>query len=46
MFAPRCPHAFDRCERENPMLVERDPQHRVACFWDVENDRPYDEDAV
>jgi oligopeptide transport system ATP-binding protein len=46
MFAPRCPHAFERCRRENPLLVERDPQHRVACFWDVENDRPYDEDGV
>jgi len=39
-FAPRCPHAFDRCFSEVPDLVEVRPGHRSACFWDVENERP------
>ena len=39
-FAPRCPHAFDRCFGEVPDLVEVRPGHRSACFWDVENERP------
>ena len=39
-FAPRCPHAFDRCFSEVPDLVEVRPGHRSACFWDVETERP------
>jgi oligopeptide transport system ATP-binding protein len=42
MFAPRCPYAFDRCRAENPPLMERSEGHRVACWWDVENDREFD----
>ncbi len=36
-FRDRCPHAFDQCARENPMLrdVGR-PGHRAACFWNAE----------
>jgi len=29
-FQPRCPHAMDVCEREDPAVLERDG-HRVAC---------------
>ncbi|HID66809.1 MAG TPA: ABC transporter ATP-binding protein [Roseibacterium sp.] len=34
-FLDRCPHAFDRCGRENPLLraVGADG-HNAACFWD------------
>jgi oligopeptide transport system ATP-binding protein len=31
-FHPRCPHAFDRCAKEVPVLVPRGPEERlVAC---------------
>jgi len=39
-FAPRCPYAYDRCREENPLLIPISDVHRVACWWDVENDRP------
>ena len=39
-FAPRCPYVFDRCTREVPELVEVHPEHKTACFWDLENDQP------
>ncbi|MEC9425078.1 MAG: ABC transporter ATP-binding protein [Actinomycetota bacterium] len=32
-FAPRCPHAFDRCLRENPVLTDLGGR-RVACWLD------------
>ncbi len=41
-FAPRCPHAFDRCRREAPALVEPAPGRRVACFYDVTTGGPRD----
>jgi peptide/nickel transport system ATP-binding protein/oligopeptide transport system ATP-binding protein len=31
-FASRCPHVMDRCRRENPMLMNVAPGHRVACW--------------
>lgn len=31
-FAPRCPHAFDRCPTAFPALMEVGPSHRAACF--------------
>jgi oligopeptide/dipeptide ABC transporter ATP-binding protein len=31
-FAPRCPQATERCEREQPNLQEVEPGHRVACW--------------
>ena len=31
-FHPRCPHAFERCQTEKPLLVESAPQHFVACW--------------
>ncbi len=41
-FAPRCPHVFERCRNENPMLLSVSEQHKVACWWDVEKDAPRD----
>ena len=41
-FAPRCPHAFSRCHSENPALAGIAEGHEVACFYDVEADRPYE----
>ncbi len=36
-FRDRCPHAFDRCAVENPLLENVGvPGHRAACFWDGE----------
>jgi peptide/nickel transport system ATP-binding protein len=31
-FHPRCPLAGERCRRETPAMLERAPDHRVACF--------------
>lgn len=31
-FAPRCPHAFDRCWKENPPLRPVDSGHEAACW--------------
>ncbi len=43
-FAPRCPYAFERCHSENPPLTAIDETRKLACWWDVENDRPrYDD---
>jgi oligopeptide/dipeptide ABC transporter ATP-binding protein len=39
-FAPRCDYAYDLCREENPELVDIGDTHAVACWWDVENDRP------
>lgn len=30
-FHPRCPHAFERCKTEVPLLKEIGPQHSSAC---------------
>ncbi|MEO6269991.1 MAG: ABC transporter ATP-binding protein [Lautropia sp.] len=32
IFAPRCPHATERCRREYPPLEEKTPGHSVACW--------------
>jgi len=31
LFAPRCPHFQDRCEREVPLLMDQGDEHWVAC---------------
>ncbi len=31
-FAPRCQHAFERCHKENPLLIEIAPGHEAACW--------------
>lgn len=35
-FASRCPHAFDRCRRENPVLTTRGGRALSACFLNPE----------
>lgn len=30
-FAPRCPFAMERCDKERPKLISRKENHRVAC---------------
>ncbi len=30
-FHPRCPHAFDRCTTDEPMMVQLDATHRASC---------------
>ena len=32
-FAPRCPHAAERCRREQPALREVSPGHFVSCHF-------------
>jgi oligopeptide transport system ATP-binding protein len=34
-FAPRCSFTKDRCWIENPQLVIIEPEHKVACWVDV-----------
>ena len=31
LFHTRCPHAFDRCRTERPVLSPRGPAHEAAC---------------
>ncbi len=31
LFHTRCPHVFDRCRVERPVLTPRGPQHDAAC---------------
>ncbi|WP_292135844.1 ABC transporter ATP-binding protein [Mesorhizobium sp.] len=42
-FAPRCPHAFDRCLSERPPLMPVSQGHDAACWWDVTRGRPRDD---
>ena len=46
-FAPRCPHAFDRCRTENPPIRSINggwenggTSHDLACWWDVDKEAP------
>jgi len=39
-FAPRCSHAFDRCLTDNPVLEYVATDHEVACWWNIDDDRP------
>jgi oligopeptide transport system ATP-binding protein len=32
LFAPRCPHAFDRCPTAFPALMDQGDNHDAACF--------------
>ena len=38
-FAPRCKWAVDHCWKENPLLEEVAPDHRVACWVDIKTGR-------
>jgi oligopeptide transport system ATP-binding protein len=40
-FAPRCPHAFNRCRVENPTRRYIADGHDVACWWDFETGDSY-----
>ena len=31
-FRDRCPHAFDRCAKEDPELMKLSDRHHAACF--------------
>jgi len=42
-FAPRCPHAFDRCRRERPPLMPVGDGHEAACWWDFAAQGPRDD---
>jgi oligopeptide/dipeptide ABC transporter ATP-binding protein len=42
-FASRCNYVFDRCWQEIPVLRPIVPGHGVACFYDVAQDRPYED---
>jgi oligopeptide transport system ATP-binding protein len=38
-FAVRCPYAFEKCT-ENPPLTEAGVNHRVACWWNIQDGSP------
>ncbi|MBK9924059.1 MAG: ABC transporter ATP-binding protein [Anaerolineales bacterium] len=38
-FAPRCRWAMERCWKENPVLENVSPEHRVACWVDTKTGR-------
>ncbi len=38
-FAPRCAYVIERCWNENPPLVQRSVDHKVACWVDVAEGR-------
>lgn len=40
-FAPRCAHVVERCWNQNPPLVQRAPDHYVACWVDPETGREH-----
>jgi oligopeptide/dipeptide ABC transporter ATP-binding protein len=33
LFQPRCPHSKERCQREEPLLMEHGGDHLVACHF-------------
>jgi peptide/nickel transport system ATP-binding protein/oligopeptide transport system ATP-binding protein len=35
-FRARCPQAFERCTRENPVRFDLGASHDAACFWDFQ----------
>jgi oligopeptide transport system ATP-binding protein len=41
-FAFRCPFAFDRCWNEIPKIRAVGERHKLACFYDIPNGRPWD----
>ena len=36
-FAPRCSNTFERCLQENPSLINRGQNHKVACWWNSDS---------
>ena len=41
-FEPRCNRTLDRCRSENPNLISRGKNHKVACWWDPELEKTYE----
>lgn len=39
-FAPRCPHAYERCLTDNPALENVGGEHQVACWWNIDDKKP------
>ncbi len=39
-FAPRCPHAFDRCRAARPALTAAEGGRRVRCFLASDEEEP------
>jgi oligopeptide/dipeptide ABC transporter ATP-binding protein len=39
-FHPRCPYAFDRCSREDPLMLELAPARSAACWLQVGSEPP------
>ena len=39
-FNPRCPYVYEKCIAENPPLMNIGEGRKVACWWDMDNDRP------
>jgi len=38
-FAPRCPYATERCQNEEPELLEVMEEQRIRCFYPLEEER-------
>ncbi len=38
-FAPRCDYAYEKCWNESPPLKPISESRKVACWWDVDNNR-------
>ena len=36
-FEPRCNNSVEKCQKENPILISRDKNHKVACWLNSEN---------
>jgi len=36
-FAPRCSNTFAHCLQENPSLINRGKNHKVACWWNPDS---------
>jgi oligopeptide/dipeptide ABC transporter ATP-binding protein len=39
-FHPRCPYAFDRCSRDDPLMLEIAPGRSAACWLQTGKDPP------
>jgi oligopeptide/dipeptide ABC transporter ATP-binding protein len=39
-FHPRCPYAFDRCSREDPLMLEVAPGRTAACWLQAGEEPP------
>jgi oligopeptide transport system ATP-binding protein len=42
-FAWRCPYVLARCWEQTPPLIPVGIRHKVACFYDVDKERPRDD---